>query len=115
MTSKEWINSLNFRLTFIKGKIDDLEDEYQHYTMVDKCKINEIILKEQIEIYKKIKKDLEILEIIKTKNVDISLIKNCYGPFAYAVYNSYIDEEKNDKLTKKEFDLLKEWLEDVKN
>ena len=60
---------------------------------------------------KKIEKDLEVLEIIKTKNVDISLVKNCYGALAYAVYNSHIDEEKNDKLTKEEYDLLKEWLE----
>ena len=59
-------------------------------------------------------RDLEVLEIIKTKNVDISLIKNCYGPLAYAVYNSHIDEEKNDELTKQEFDLLKEWLENGK-
>ena len=61
-----------------------------------------------------IEKDLEILEIIKTKSVDISLIKNCYGPLAYAIYNSHIDEEKNDELTKQEFDLLKEWLENGK-
>ena len=61
--------------------------------------------------YDIIKQDLEILEIIKTKNVDISLIKNGYGPFAYAVYNSYIDIEKNDELTKEEYELLKEWLE----
>ena len=59
-----------------------------------------------------IEKDLEILEIIKTKNVNISLIKNCYGPFAYAVYNSYIDEEKNDELTKEDFNKIKEWLEE---
>ena len=59
-------------------------------------------------------RDLEVLEIIKTKNVDISLIKNCYGPLAYAVYNSHIDEEKNDELTKEEYDLLKEWLENDK-
>ena len=70
---------------------------------------------EYFEEFNIIKKDLEVLEIIKTKRVDISLVKNCYGALAYAVYNSYIDEEKNDKLTKKEFDLLKEWLEDVKN
>ena len=61
-----------------------------------------------------IEKDLEILEIIKTKKVDISLIKNCYGPFACAVYNSYIDIEKNDELTKEEYELLKEWLENGK-
>lgn len=62
--------------------------------------------------YDIIKQDLEILEIIKTKNVNISLIKNCYGPFAYAVYNSYIDIEKNDELTKEEYELLKGWLEE---
>lgn len=62
--------------------------------------------------YDIIKQDLEILEIIKTKNVDISLIKNCYGAFAYAVYNSYVDIEKNDELTKEEYELLKEWLEE---
>ena len=61
-----------------------------------------------------IENDLEVLEIIKTKSVDINLVKNCYGPLAYAIYNSYIDEEKNDKLTKEEFDLLKEWLENDK-
>ena len=61
--------------------------------------------------YDIIKQDLETLEIIKTKNVDISLIKNCYGAFAYAVYNSHIDIEKNDELTKQEYDLLKEGLE----
>lgn len=66
---------------------------------------------EDNEVIENALKDLEVLEIIKTKNVDISLIKNCYGPFAYAVYNSYIDIEKNDELTKQEFDLLKEWLE----
>ena len=61
-----------------------------------------------------IEKDLEVLEIIKTKNVDISLIKNCYcyGLLAYAVYNSYVDIEKNDELTKEEYELLKEWLEE---
>ena len=64
--------------------------------------------------YDIIKQDLEILEIIKTKKVDISLIKNCYGLLAYAVYNSHIDEEKNDELTKQEFNKIKEWLENDK-
>lgn len=54
---------------------------------------------------------LKALEIIKEKNVDILLVKNCYGPLAYAIYNSNINEVENIKLTKEEFDLLKEWLE----
>ena len=67
---------------------------------------------EDNEVIENALKDYEILEIIKTKRVDISLIKNCYGPLAYAVYNSHIDEEKNDELTKQEYDLLKELLEE---
>ena len=39
------------------------------------------------------------------------LVKKCYGELAYAIYNSYIDD-KSDKLTKEEFDLVKEWLEE---
>ena len=69
---------------------------------------------EDNEVIENALKNYEILESIKTKRVDISLIKNCYGPLAYAVYNSYIDEEKNDKLTKEEYELLKEWLENGK-
>ena len=52
----------------------------------------------------------EAIGIIRTKNVDEDLIKKCYGELAYAIYNSYIDD-KSDKLTKEEFDLVKEWLE----
>ena len=69
---------------------------------------------EDDEVIENALKDYEILESIKTKRVDISLIKNCYGSLAYALYNSYIDEEKNDKLTKEEYELLKEVLENDK-
>ena len=53
----------------------------------------------------------EALEITRIKNVDKDLVKKCYGELAYAIYNSYIDN-KSDKLTKEEFDLVKEWLEE---
>lgn len=53
----------------------------------------------------------EAIGIIRTKNVDEDLVKKCYGELAYAIYNSYIDD-KSDKLTKEEFDLVKEWLEE---
>ena len=95
MNSKEALKLLETRCRFFAQDKDELQETY--------------------EARETIKKDLEILEIIKTKNVDISLIKNCYGPLACAVYNSYIDNEKKDKLTKEEFDLLKEWLGNVKN
>ena len=52
----------------------------------------------------------QALEITRLKNVDTDLIKKCYGELAYAIYNSYIDD-KSDKLTKEEFDLVKDWLE----
>lgn len=53
----------------------------------------------------------EALEITRLKNVDNDLVKKCYGELAYAIYNSCIDD-KSDKLTKEEFDLVKEWLEE---
>ena len=53
------------------------------------------------------------LEIIRTKNVDTDLIKKCYGELAYALYNSRM-KYRSDKLTKEEFYLLKEWLENDK-
>ena len=55
----------------------------------------------------------EALEIMRLKNVDNDLVKKCYGELACAIYNSYIDD-KSDKLTKEEFYLLKEWLENDK-
>ena len=53
----------------------------------------------------------EALEIIRTKNVDTDLVKKCYGELAYALYNSCM-KYRSDKLTKEEFDLVKEWLEE---
>ncbi len=52
----------------------------------------------------------EALEITRLKNVDTDLIKKCYGELAYALYNSCM-KYRSDKLTKEEFDLVKEWLE----
>ena len=49
----------------------------------------------------------EALEITRLKNVDTDLIKKCYGELAYALYNSCM-KYRSDKLTKEEFDLLKE-------
>lgn len=72
MNSKEWINSLNFRITYIKNKIIDLEDEYQHYTMVEKDRVREILLNEEIDIYKQILQDLERLEQLESENKELN-------------------------------------------
>ena len=62
---------------------------------------------------RKMSRSEEALEITRLKNVDNNLVKKCYGELAYAIYNSYIDDE-SDKLTKEEFDLVKEWLRNAK-
>ena len=59
----------------------------------------------------KLKKDLEVLEIIKKKHVNVNnLINSIIGAInPLEFYNEKVST--NLKLTKKEFDLLKEWLE----
>lgn len=52
-----------------------------------------------------IEKELRVLEIIKTKNVDISYFRRCRTVFDY---NEYF--YAHDKLMKSEFDLLLEVL-----
>ena len=52
-----------------------------------------------------IEKDLEVLEILKNKNVDVDLIKNIMKD------NRKFECYPDDNLTQKEFELVKEWLE----
>ena len=56
-----------------------------------------------------IKKDLEVLEIIKKKNVATFLIPCCNNARDYSMKTSGFEA-----LTDKEFKLLKEWLENGK-
>lgn len=51
-------------------------------------------------------KDLEILEIIKNKNVAISIIPICKNAYDYSMKTIGFE-----RLTDKEFKLIKEWLE----
>ena len=53
-----------------------------------------------------IEKDLEVLEIIKKKNVATFLIPCCNNAHEYSLKTIGFEA-----LTDKEFDLLKEWLE----
>ena len=52
-----------------------------------------------------IEKDLEVLEILKNKNVDVDLIKNIMKD------NRKFECYPDDNLTQEEFNKIKEWLE----
>ena len=69
--------------------------------LVPKAKENN---KEEIE---QVEKDLEMLEILKKKLVELNRV-HTYSD--YRVYNCYQYSPKL-YLTKKEFDKIKEWLE----
>ena len=62
------------------------------------------------EDIKQIEKDLEVLELIKKKNVATFLIPCCNTARDYSMKTSGFEA-----LTDKEFKLLKEWLENDSN
>ena len=72
--------------------------------------------KEEIE---QIKKSLEVLEILKNKNIEMELLKNCVklpdGIIRYnkiwAVSDNSMIVYKDKYLEYEEFNKLKEWLE----
>ena len=70
--------------------------------------------KEEIE---QVRKSLEVLEIIKNKEVNIGLLKGILHSDLHThtanYYNSYFIASYRH-LTQEEFDLLKEWLENAK-
>ena len=72
------------------------------------------VLKERNELEKEnklLKKDLEVLEIIKNKCVNVNTLIDyifmVINPLEF--YNEMVSEKL--KLNQEEFDLLKEWLE----
>ena len=99
MTSKEAV-----KLAYIEFQKDLDYDENNQW------------LKNVIEGLKQAEKDLEVLEILKNKNVNICLIKDCYSLQDYndtCIYlRSYSNQiSKSILITKEEYDLLKEWIE----
>ena len=60
------------------------------------------------EFLKPIERDLEVLEILKNKNVDVDLIKNIMKD------NRKFECYPDDNLTQEQFELVKEWLENGK-
>lgn len=79
-------------------KIREIMEQYHHQFVKDNIKL------ETIEGYpiNKIEKDLELLEILK-KYISIFENPNTVEKFRYVYTSGYI--------TKEEYDLLKEWLE----
>lgn len=56
------------------------------------------------EAYLKLNKDLEILEILKKKNVYMFRINNCINA---EEYNEWVGINVDDELTEEEFNLIK--------
>ena len=71
--------------------------------MKDNYTYTEIPFEKEIDI---IEKDLEVLEIIKRKKVAIFVIPLCKNAYDYSMKTSGFE-----RLTDKEFRLIKEWLE----
>ena len=61
---------------------------------------------EQTDYLDDLIKDLEIMEIIKNKNVAIDIIPICKNAYDYSMKTVGYEA-----LTDKEFELIKEWLE----
>ena len=84
MTSKEALNDL--------------------LNMADYC-LEEKERKQIKQEYKIILKDLEVLEIIKNKNVDVDVIKNVMKD------NRKFECYPYENITQEEFNIIKDWLE----
>ena len=102
-------------LKYVNGKIADLEDDLQHYTMVEKDKCKEFYIREDLKQFTNIQQALlkvqeqeKVLKIIKEKEVNFEV----FGAFeTYKDYEIYYDKKFHlieNKLTKEEFELLKE-------
>lgn len=81
-------------LSYILEKVDDLD-----FIFDEKLRTS----------FKIIATDLEILELLKSKHVDIDELKEDDNVVTYNM-----SMMKKDRLSEEEFKLLKEWLEDDK-
>lgn len=109
MTSKEAIKTIkNIELHHIECEMDDYCDDGSIYMFEERDGSIEENYPDEI---KAIEKDLEVLELIKEKAVNVARLN-------YAIrtekglesYNSFAIIEGFDELTRKEYKLLKGWL-----
>lgn len=98
MTSKEALEELRSQVGNITYFTHDSEGVLQMATF----QVRDSGLFEIIE------KDLEVLKILKNKKVDIILLTMC--PYVSA-YNCYYKNATELHLTRKQFNKVKEWLE----
>lgn len=103
-------------LEYVNGKIADLEDDLQHYTMVEKDKCKEFFIREDLKQFTIIKQyilkaqELEkLLNAIIKKNVNVWRFK-ADADIDYEYYKSnsilYHDVVHNNLLTEEEFNSL---------
>ena len=95
MKSKDCLNLLMFSQTKVKNEYEFVNSKTKERLSIDDC-------------YEIIIKDLEVLEILKRKSVDIHLIKDIMKDDRK--FECYPDEN----LTQEEFNKIKEWLENDK-
>lgn len=92
MKSKDCLNLLMFSQTKVKNEYEFVNSKTKERLSIDDC-------------YEIIIKDLEILEILKNKNVDVDVIKNIMKD------NRKFECYPYENLTEDEFNKIKEWLE----
>ena len=115
-------------LKYVNGKIADLEDDLQHYTMVEKDKCKEFFIREDLKQFTTIKQALlksqeqeKVLEILVKKRVDLPYLRCCFEDNqSVERYNEYIrsktmDYDHEEELTEEEFDLLKRYCDEQDN
>ena len=92
----------------IKNKIAGLEDDYQHYTMVDKDKVKAHFIKTDIEEHQQILQDLEHKEQLEKENQDLKVFVDAYANARdeLLIKNEQLEKEKQELMK-----LLEEHLE----
>ena len=100
MTSKEALEKIDHTICLAFNENNNAlfgKDKYDHIDCKD--------IDEFVDCYDIIEKDLEVLEIIKNKKVNLEYLKCCDIYEQYKTICSYWDE-----ITETEFNLIKEWL-----
>ena len=99
-------------LKYVKGKIADLEDDLQHYTMVDKDKCKEFYIREDLKVFSNILENLQELQAIKETKASEALefLEECANGMKDLPKSNWIDLAENEA----ELDLkIMDWVETI--